>query len=36
MLQIDFVRVKAQYRVGKLLGFGGSGEPNSASCLTIY
>ena len=30
-LQIDFVRVGARYRVGKLLGSGGSGESNSDS-----
>ncbi len=28
-LQIDFVRVAGRYRVGKLLGYGGSGERNS-------
>ena len=30
-LQIDFVHVAGQYRVGKLLGSGGSGESNSDS-----
>ena len=36
-LQIDFVRVGSRYRVGKLLGFGGSGAPtgNSDSSLTL-
>jgi hypothetical protein len=29
--QLDFVRVGCRYRVGKLLGSGGSGEPNSES-----
>jgi hypothetical protein len=30
-LKLDFVRVDGRYRVGKLLGSGGSGEPNSDS-----
>ena len=30
-LQIDFVRVAGRYRVGKLLGYGGSGECNPTS-----
>jgi hypothetical protein len=34
-LQIDFVRVGGRYRVGKLLGFGGSGASNSDSGLTL-
>lgn len=33
--QIDFVRVGGRYRVGKLLGSGASGEPNSGSPLTF-
>ena len=28
-LKLDFVRVGGRYRVRKLLGSGGSGEPNS-------
>jgi hypothetical protein len=35
-LQIDFVRVGGQYRVGKLLGSGGSGEPDSDSSSTLH
>lgn len=35
-LKIDFVRVGGRYRVGKLLGSGGSGEPNSNSGLTLH
>jgi len=34
-LKIDFVRVAGRYRVGKLLGFGRSGVPNSDSSLTL-
>ena len=30
-LHVDFVRVGGRYRVGKLLGSGGSGESNSDS-----
>ena len=32
-VQIDFVRVGGRYRVGKLLGSGGSGRSNSDSNL---
>ena len=35
-VQIDFVHVGGRYRVGKLLGSGGSGEPNSDPCLTFH
>ena len=35
-LQIDFVHVDGQYRVGKLLGSGGSGEPDSDSSSTLH
>jgi len=35
-LQIGFVHVGGRYRVGKLLGSGGSGEPNSASSSPLY
>lgn len=35
-LQLDFVRVGGRYRVGKLLGSGGSGEPNSDSSSTPF
>ena len=32
-LKIDFVRVAGRYRVGELLGYGGSGECNPDSNL---
>jgi hypothetical protein len=32
-VQVDFVRVGGRYRVGKLLGSGGSGRSNSNSNL---
>jgi hypothetical protein len=35
-LQLNFVRVGGQYRVGKLLGSGGSGEPKSYSTLIHF
>jgi hypothetical protein len=35
-LQIDFVHVGGQYRVGKLLGYDGSGKHNSDSSLTPH
>lgn len=35
-LQIDFVHVGGRYRVGKLLGFGGSGKPSSSSSSPLY
>ena len=35
-LQVDFVRVAGRYRVGKLLGSGGSGEPNSDPNSTLH
>ena len=35
-LQLDFVRVGSRYRVGKLLGSGGSGEPNSESLTEVW
>ena len=35
-LQINFVRANGRYRVGKLLSFGGSGEPNSDSDLAPH
>ena len=34
-LQLNFVRVGGRYRVGKLLGSGSSGEPNSDSSATL-
>ena len=34
-LKLDFVRVGGQYRVGKLLGSGGSGESNSESLAVV-
>jgi len=34
-LKLDFVRVGSRYRVGKLLGSGGSGESNSKSLTDI-
>jgi hypothetical protein len=35
-LKIDFVHVGGRYRVGKLLGFSGSGAPNFDSSLTLF
>ena len=35
-LQVDFVHVASWYRVGKLLGSGGSGKPNSDPNSTLY
>jgi hypothetical protein len=34
-IHINFLHVGGRYRVGKLLGFGGSGAPNSDSGLTL-
>jgi hypothetical protein len=35
-LQVDFVRVAGRYRVGKLLGYGGSGERHPDSNRLIH
>jgi hypothetical protein len=35
-LQLDFVHVGGRYRVGKLLGSGGSGKPNSDTGLRCF
>lgn len=32
---VNFVRVGGRYRIGKLLGAGGSGMPNSGSTLIL-